>query len=206
MNIEFDDDQAIENTHYTKFPTLKSGWLYIAIDIRHMNMSKIGLTTRENPSQRISQGRTYNPFLRLFAAYDLSQCTFGISKEELSDIEKYIHSRSVFGEPLKHIDSNRDSEWFFLDPDSAEYQVDSLLRKRGFSVDGKTLYTYYEGLETCGDIVIDRMKKIKTIYRPLPDEFNTQAERSGMPFELYQQYYNYLVSFHQREPIDKAYL
>ena len=206
MNDEFDEDQAIENMHYSKFPSLDYGWLYIAIDIRDMSMSKIGLTTRDDPYQRISQGRTYNPFLRLFAVYELSRCTFGVSKEELSDIEKYIHNRSIFGEPLKHLDSNRDTEWFFLDPDSAEFQVDLLLMKRGFSVDGKSLYTYYEDVETYCDVVIDRMRKIKTIFRPSPSEFESKAQQCGMPFELYQQYYNYLVSFHQRDLSHKVYL
>jgi hypothetical protein len=50
------------------------------------------------------------------------------------------------------------------------------------------------------------MKKIKTIFRPLPEEFETQAENCNMPFELYKDYYNLLVNFHNSKSPAKAYL
>jgi hypothetical protein len=206
MNDKYPDDKASQNEYYAVYPTLDFAWIYVAVDIRNLSLCKVGLTTAKSPHKRISQGKTYNPFLRLFSIYELSKCTFGISKKELYDIEQYIHKRSIFGEPLLHLDSNRKSEWFLMDPEEAEMQIDWLFAKRGFAVDGKHLFTYYNDVKTHGDVVIDRMKKIKTIYRPLPDEFLTTAESCNIPLDLYREYYELLVNFHKSESPDKAYL
>jgi hypothetical protein len=56
-------EKASQNPHYAHYPTIPNAWIYIAIDIRDMNMCKIGLTTKEDPLKRISEGRTYNHFL-----------------------------------------------------------------------------------------------------------------------------------------------
>ena len=194
-----EEDKASPNEFYEHEPTINAAWLYIAVDIRDMRMVKVGLTTRDNPQDRILQGRTYNPFITLFAAYDLSKNTFGISKKELSDMEDRMHTRAIFGEPLKHINSGRSSEWFFIDPDEAEFQMDTNLAKRGFSVDGYSLFTHQAGYEKYNDIAIWRMKQIKSIFKPKPEEFQMLAEHRGIPFEIYKPYYDYLVGFHSGE-------
>ncbi|MBO1405385.1 hypothetical protein BVJ64_18160 [Vibrio cholerae] len=204
--MDEDYDQASENPYYALYPKIPNAWLYIVIDIRDLTMSKIGLTTNEHPMNRISQGKTYNPFLMLFATYELSKCTFGISLKELQDIEGYLHGRSTFGGAIKHLQSGRESEWFYTHPEEAEYQVDIHLAKRGFSVDGKTLYTVYEGYQQHGDIVIERMRKIKTIIRPNPEEFYLNAVNCGLQPEQFRPYYDYLLEYHSRDAIAKVYL
>ncbi|XDF80132.1 hypothetical protein AAFX60_017290 [Aliivibrio fischeri] len=202
----YDCDSASQNSYYAQFPRLCYGWVYIAIDIRDMGMSKIGLTSIQDPVVRISQGKTYNPFIMPFAAYELSKCTFGVSKEELGDMEANLHSRSGFGKPLQHLSSGRDSEWFYIDPDSAENQMDMYIAKRGFAVDRKYLYTYNSGYEKFGGIVPERMQKIKTIYRPEPQRFYNMAINRGLRFEQFRNYYDYLVNFHDRDDDGKIYL
>ncbi|QPQ23106.1 hypothetical protein [Lonsdalea populi] len=68
------------------YPTLEHAWLYIAIDIRDLSICKIGLTTKKHPQLRLNEGRTYNPFLELYAIYELSATTWGCSQKELNDI------------------------------------------------------------------------------------------------------------------------
>ena len=206
MNNNPEEDKATQNEHYAKFPTLPNAWIYIAFDIRHMSLTKVGLTTNEDPKKRISQGITYNPFLKLFAVYELSRCTFGISQKELNDIEGYIQRRAIFGEPLKHLESKRKTEWFLMDPESVESQADWLFAKRGFSVDGYSLYTCSSEIETYHNVVIERMRKIKTIFRPLPDDFLKQMKKCNIPIELVKDYYEYLVEYHQRDASEKVYL
>lgn len=171
-----------------------------------MSMSKIGLTTNQDPMTRISQGKTYNPFLMLFTAYELSKCTYGVSQKELNDIEGYLHGRATFGGALKHLQSGRESEWFYIHPDLAENQVDTLIAKRGFAVGGQYLYTCYEGYHQFGGIVPARMKQIKTIYRPYPKDFYQLAVSRGMNTEQFRHYYQYLEEFHSRDEAGKIYL
>ena len=206
MIDDFDPHNATQNSHYSSYPLLSFGWIYIAIDIRHINMVKIGITRQETPEQRVSQGKTYNPFLVLFATYELSKCTYGVSQEELNDIEGYIQCRSFLGGAIKHMRTERDSEWFICHPDEAESQIDWVLAKRGFSVDGKHLYDLYCGEDRLNGINVEKMKKIKKIYRPLPESFYYQADAAGIPFELFEGYYSYLEDFHSRDVIGKIYL
>ncbi|EGQ8195907.1 GIY-YIG nuclease family protein [Vibrio parahaemolyticus] len=204
--LDFDDEAASQNEYYAEFPTLPYAWIYIAIDIRDMRMSKIGLTRQRDPQKRLAQGKTYNPFLTLFAVYNLAETTYGISNKELRDIENYIQSRAVFGDALKHFHTGRHSEWFFLDPDEAEAQVDWMIAKRGFAVDGKYLYTHDEKDEKFNGISVERLKKIKTIFRPFPDDFSQVAAEAGMPTYLCKDYLSYLDEFHSRDADGQIYL
>lgn len=206
MKFTPEEEKSEQNEYYENYPVLSNAWIYVAIDIRHMNMSKVGLTTAEHPKKRLSQGTTYNPFLKLFSTYELSKCTYGMSQKELSDMEKYIHRRAVFGEPFNHLQSKRKTEWFLMEPESAETQIDWFLAKRGFSVDGYYLFTYFEGVETYNEVVIERMKKIKKIYRQHPKDFLSEIEQCNIPLDLVQDYYNYLNTFHKEDRADKAYI
>jgi hypothetical protein len=206
MNDRCDEEDAYINPYYASYTVSDYAWLYIATDIRDMNIAKVGLTTKKTPQQRIAEGKTYNPFLALFTTYELSRCTSGTSRKELSDIEGYIHSRSEFGEPIKHLYTGRDSEWFYINPEEAEGQIDWILAKRGFSVDRKTLYSHSIKSEKFNSIDVERMKKIKKIYRPYPFEFLQVASVSGIPFRLFQSYYEYLEEFHSRDADNKIYL
>lgn len=203
-------ERASRNSHYSSFPQLPNAWIYIAIDIRDMNLCKIGLTTKPHPRLRIGEGKTYNPFLELFTIYELSACTWGCSQEELNDIESYFHSRATFGGAIKYPSTMRDSEWFFTAPYEAEFQIDWMIAKRGFSVDGWCLY------ETCerkdrdqkrlNNINVEGMKRIKTIFRPDPCEYISKAASAGMQPYQYQYYVNYLRKYHNGDWIDKIYL
>jgi hypothetical protein len=204
MDDDLDEPIAQQNEHYAAFEPAPFAWLYIAVDVRDMGMTKVGLTKKEAPSRRIAEGRTYNPFLTLFATYELSRCSFGVSAVELGDIESYIHKRLC--KPLKHLDSQRDSEWFYLHPEAVEGTIDWILAKRAFSVDGKQLYTFFDGPHNRHGLNIELMRKIKTIFRPQPMEFARKADDAGMEREQYQQYYEYLDEFHARSPADKVYL
>lgn len=195
------------NPVYAGYPLKEYGWIYIAIDMRDMSFSKIGLTTKETPSRRISEGRTYNPFLTLFTTYELAKCTFGISREELSAIEGYIHNRgSAFGPPLKHLDSGRDSEWFQIRPDHAESQVDWIIAKRGFTVDNEELYEYYDGPNNRNGISVRSMRKIKKIIRPTLIDMYNLAQAAGYDVGLIKPYLDYLKEFHAWGNPDQVWL
>ncbi|WLH36086.1 hypothetical protein PSH79_02020 [Pseudomonas sp. FP2196] len=210
MNFEydgFDSDEEIaeQNDHYAAYPLSEHGWLYIVADIRDMSISKIGLTTKKTPEQRLAEGKTYNPFIVLFATYNLSKLTYGISKVELKDIEGYIHRRS-FADPVMHLYTGRNSEWFYMHPETAELEVDRMLAKRGFSVGGKYLYSSYEGDHNHNGIYASRMREIKTIYRPFPRDFEEMVADLGTPKIYYQSYLDYLKDYHLRSHRDKIYL
>lgn len=207
FDSDFDADEEIvqPNDHYSSHPLSEYGWIYITADIRDMTISKIGLTTKKNPEQRLAEGKTYNPFIVPFATYNLARCTYGISKFELKDIEGYLHRRS-FGEPLLHLTTGRQSEWFFMHPEVAEQEVDRMLAKRGFSVDGKRLYSVYEGDHNHNGIYFSRMRKIKKIYRPDPNEFEKMALDFGIPSRYFEEYTYYLHEYHSRNPAEKVYL
>lgn len=204
-NFDLDDFPATQNEYYARFPRIDYGWIYIAIDIRDLHLTKIGRTTRERPESRIAQGRTYNPFLMLFTTYDLSKCSSGISQKELNDIEGYIHNRSVFGAPIGHLTSRRESEWFRMHPEAVENEIDAILAARGFRVDGKTLFNYYNDANNLNDIHVPRMRKIKKIFRPYTENLCAVADRCGIPFALYKPYYDYLYEYHSGPEANKRY-
>lgn len=202
-----------QDDYYSQYPVLDHAWLYIAIDTRNLQICKIGLTSREHPKLRIRAGKTYNPFLELFAIYELSGTTWGCSKQELQDIEGYIHRRGVFGEALKYPGTLRESEWFPIHPEEAEWQIDWILAKRGFSVQGWTLYDTGErpnlDQEQCkrlNQVHFEAMKEIKTIFRPTPDEYLCSALLSGMDERQIEGYLDYLYKFHSGDWITKRYL
>lgn len=204
MDNDMDELTVTQNSYYADFEPSKFSWLYIAIDIRDMSMAKIGLTTKATLERRIAEGKTYNPFLVLFATYELSRCTFGVSVKELNDIEQYIHNR--FRNPVKHLYTGRNSKWFYVAPEDAESQIDWYLAKRAFSVDNGPLYTFWEGENNRHGVDIEQMKKIKRIYRPFPVNFDIMARDAGMEFVHYADYYDYLEEYHSRSAGDKVYL
>jgi hypothetical protein len=194
------------NPVYEPYPTKEYGWIYIAIDMRDLRFSKVGLTTKEGPGRRIAEGRTYNPFLTLFTTYELARCTFGISQQELNDIEAYIHGRSAFGYALRHLDSGRDSEWFKIRPDHAEHQVDWILAKRGFSVDHEELFSYDENPNNRNGINVQAMRKIKNVHRPLPGDMQRLVQAAGYDANLIGPYLAYLEEFHALGHPDQVWL
>lgn len=87
-------------------PTL-SGWFYIAYDYRHLDQTKIGITSRPI-FDRIKESKTSNPCYTLFAAFHVPD------KSILLDIEKYIF-RKIYSETIRHL-SGRESEWVHGSP------------------------------------------------------------------------------------------
>lgn len=150
---------STQNEHYLNYPPSMFAWIYIAIDIRDMSISKIGFTTKAAPQQRINEGKTYNPYLSLFTVYELSKCSWGTSKQELRDIESYIHRRMIFGSPIKYLYTGGNSERFDISPSDAEFQIDWILAKRGFSVNGQPLYTDRLIDPRLNNIDVEQMKK-----------------------------------------------
>lgn len=202
-----------QNPYYANFCRLPYAWLYIAIDIRDLTTCKIGLTSKAHPRMRLAEGKTYNPFLELYTIYELSATTWGCSREELQDIESYIHNRHIFGAALRFPESGRDTEWFRTTPDEAEWQIDYILAKRGFSVDQFTLYDTAERVYLTpdqkfriNDIHFEAMKKIKTIFRPDPYTYSERACAAGMNYHEYKSYIEHLEKFHAGDWIHKIYL
>lgn len=202
----YENEPVKINPAYAHCKRLQHGWLYIAIDMRDLTYTKIGLTTKEAPKSRIAEGRTYNPFLTLFATYELARCTHGISREELHDIEGYIHARSAFGAARRHINSGRDSEWFVIPPNHAESMVDALLAKRGFSVDHEYLNADFDGPNNWYGINIRAMRKIKKINRPTVREMQTLVKDAGYDSRLINPYLVYLAEFHKDRHPDRVWL
>jgi len=87
---------------------LQHAFLYIAIDMRHMDMCKIGLTTQQDPSDRIRAGITSNPYYAAYNIYDLR--SRGITITELRALENYVRRKSP-GQVIHHFMSDCESEW-----------------------------------------------------------------------------------------------
>lgn len=206
-------ERADQNDHYSHYDLLDHAWLYIAIDTRNLEICKIGLTSKIHPRMRVGEGKTYNPYLELFATYELSATTWGCSKKELHDIEGYIHNKRVFGQALKYPSTLRDSEWFPTHPAEAEGQVDWILAKRGFSVQGWTLFdtgmrpnlTEEQSIRI-NEVHFEALREIKTIFRPYPDEYLCRALDSGMTENQIEGYLDYLDKFHAGDWVTKIYL
>lgn len=82
------------------------GWIYLTYDYRHLDQTKIGLTTR-SIFKRIRESTT-NPYYALFAAFHVPNHSI------LVRIEKYLESalRVHF---VRHL-SNVESEWCMASP------------------------------------------------------------------------------------------
>ncbi|MDR6680188.1 GIY-YIG nuclease family protein [Pseudomonas oryzihabitans] len=204
-NFDADEEPAERNDHYSCYPSLESAWLYVVADTRDMQISKIGLTTKATGQKRFREGKTFNPFIVLFATYDLAKTTWGVSIEELQDIEKHIHSRA-FGEPILHISSRGKSEWFYMSPEEAENSIDHILAKRGFSVHERNLYSNYDGEHSRFGIHIERMKMIKQLHHPNPYEFAQLAIERNYPHRFYVEYLEYLQEYFLRDRKNRPYL
>ncbi|WP_288357078.1 GIY-YIG nuclease family protein [uncultured Pseudomonas sp.] len=204
-DFDADEEPAERNEHYSTYPSLESSWLYVVADTRDMQIAKIGLTTKKAAKQRLMEGKTFNPFIVLFATYDLSKTTWGVSQKELRDIEQYIHSRA-FGEPIPHISSGRDSEWFYMSPEEAENRIDQNLAKRAFSVNNRYLYSNYDGDHSHRGLYIERMRQIKKLHHPDPYSFARWAEKMNYPEELYKGYLEYIHEYFLRDPKNRPYL
>jgi len=84
--------------------------------------------------------------------------------------------------------------------------MDWILAKRGFAVDGKVLWSNSQKDEKFNFIAVDRMKKIKTVYRPELWEMSEMFERMAAPYTIRNEFYRYLVEYHARDEDGKIFL
>ena len=163
-------------------PILQYAWLYIAIDIRNLEMCKVGITTRETPIQRINEGRTTNPFYLLFNSYDLSK--FKLTRKKLMNFERFVQQR--LGASVSRIVSGSNSEWIRTTPFNAEQEIDYRIAN-DFSSDDELLF------DEDGEILEEKFKEIKYPYRP--DPFNLSVS-SNLNYEECKNYIDYLMDHH----------
>lgn len=164
-----------------------NAWLYIAIDIRNFRQCKIGITTRQNPHERILEGRTSNPFYLLFTAYNLAY--LNVEKEELGRFERYV--RGKIGYPVYRVASGNLSEWRDEDPRNAELVIDHHIIN-SFTHDGKILF------DEDGMPCAEEFCKIKFPYRP--DPFGL-SEISNLNYDQCKEYIDFLMNYHNY-PVD----
>lgn len=196
------------NPHCPSPTTLEHAWIYIAIDMRDMRFSKVGLTKEKDPKERIRQGRTYNPFLTLFTAYNLALGENQTSQQELREIESYIKTRQRygFGNPKKHIHSLFNSEWFEMPPWDAETQVDWMIANRGVTAGNHSMFDYFDTPNNRNGLSISAMRMIKTVYRPNPTKMWNQVRMAGFDPQEISVYLNYLTACHSPGHPDQDWL
>lgn len=99
-----------------------SSFIYIGVDSRESNESKVGMTSRD-PKARESE--TTNPYYSIETAYPLN-----VSKVRLGKIESGIHS--VLAKKyrrLKHTSTGKNSEWFSCSSAEARIVIENYLAK-----------------------------------------------------------------------------
>ncbi|MCZ4311628.1 GIY-YIG nuclease family protein [Vibrio atlanticus] len=97
-------------------------YIYIGVDSRESNESKVGMTTR-NPKARESE--TTNPYYSIETAYPLY-----VNKVALSKIEAAVHLllTEKFGR-IKHTATGKNSEWFSCSPAEARIIIENYLEQ-----------------------------------------------------------------------------
>lgn len=163
---------------YSNKTNIPNAWIYIAIDIRDLSICKVGLTTTENPKNRISQGNTSNPFYILFNCYNLSE--IGISKEELTDFERYLHKK--LGPRIRIVASGEKSEWIETSPFCAEDQIEHFI-SNAFSLKGQSFQ------DEDGSVKTDTMNSIKYAHRPCHLHIHERIN-----YCKYKEYLDFLIS------------
>ena len=158
--------------NYESEPTLKYAWIYIAIDIRHLDICKIGLTIQKNPLTRIKRLSTANPYFELFNSYDMTY--FNISKRELYNLEKYFHKK--LGTNIYNLNGNK-TEWLRITPFEAEIEIDDYINNTFKEYDDQT------------DIISNI--KIENRPDPLPYVLITNNE-----YHDNKEYIDYLMQYH----------
>ncbi|OIN45957.1 hypothetical protein [Pseudomonas costantinii] len=136
-------------------PFIPFAHIYIAIDLKDFNTCKVGLTTSQNPLNRIRAGRTSNPYYVPFVSYNLGQ--LGIGKAELKDFERYLHRK--ISDRVPFADGDFESEWLTTSPIYTNAQVIHHI-VNGFRKDGEDAYFFNDD----GDIRLDRLGEIRTYY------------------------------------------
>jgi len=165
-------------SYYDKYPLIKSAWIYIAIDVRHMNICKVGITQQVEARYRVKGANTANPFYTLFNSYDMAG--IGISKRELLDFEDYLHRKMALRIPM--IGTDGYSEWLIMSPFNAAEEIEYRIG-RGFSEPGF--------MNEDGDILYENIRKYRHEHRPNP---HLIAEKvNGMANE----YVEYLLRWHE---------
>jgi hypothetical protein len=114
--IAFYHVRAVRPMHMRHLP---GGWIYILLSSADYTRSKIGKTI-QNPLIRFRQLRTGDPCLGLLVAYYIPEHLGPVSIFESS-----IHNELKDYRIKNHEESN--SEWFRIDADQAEQQIDWML-------------------------------------------------------------------------------
>ncbi|NMM29232.1 MAG: hypothetical protein HHJ12_18635 [Glaciimonas sp.] len=165
---------------YKNEPILASAWIYIAIDISNLSKCKIGLTTMNNPGDRVKRGVTANPFYRLFNSYDLSK--IGVSKKELTDFERYLHRKVGCRIPMNG--SGEMSEWIYETPFNTEKEIEFHIANC-FHCDGKSLLDEY------GKVDYQIINQLSVKNRPSPEHIVDLYQ-----YETCKEYVDYLIHYH----------
>lgn len=96
----------------------QAGWIYICMDLRHLNECKIGMTKR-SLYKRLSE--TGNPNYMLVKAYKVPLI-------EALKIEQYLH-RQISYKRQCHFINGYNSEWFCCSPAEAAKVIEPELAK-----------------------------------------------------------------------------
>lgn len=163
---------------YKDEPTLSHAWIYIALDIRHLDICKIGLTTQKDPLTRIKKLSTANPYFELFNSYDMTY--FKISKKELYDIEKNFHNR--LGTKIYNLNGNK-TEWLRITPFEAELNIENYINITFKEHDDKT----------------NIISKIKIENRPDPLPYTLITNNL---YDDNREYIDYLMKYHKYPNIE----
>jgi hypothetical protein len=164
---------------YDNLPLIQSAWIYIAIDARHLDICKVGITLQAEARHRVTGSNTANPFYTLFNSYDMAG--IGISKKELFDFEDYLHRKIAPRIPM--IGTGGYSEWIMMSPFKAAEEIEYRIG-RGFSVP--------EFMNEDGEIQYENVRKYLHEHRPNP--FFIAEQVNGMANE----YVEYLLHWYEQ--------
>jgi hypothetical protein len=165
-------------SYYLNYPLIPFAWIYIAIDVRHLDICKVGITQQPEARFRVAGNDTANPFYTLFNSYDMAG--IGISKKELLDFEDYLHRKIAPRIPM--IGTGTSSEWIMMSPFEATKEIEYHIG-RGFSVPGF--------MNEDGDIQYENIHRYRCEYRPNPHFIAEQV--CGMAND----YVDFLVRWHE---------
>ncbi|WP_131669446.1 hypothetical protein [Psychrobacter pygoscelis] len=120
----FGHDYKMEWLEQERFKQESSveNWIYIGADVKRLDMAKVGLTTgllvtRASCSQ--------NPFYTLLCGFKIK---YGVEPRKVHQIEAaVIEFLDNTYERINHYNTNRPSEWFFIEPSRMRMLVHDFL-------------------------------------------------------------------------------
>ncbi|WP_370203486.1 GIY-YIG nuclease family protein [Alloalcanivorax venustensis] len=113
FNFDDYDDYKVASCEWERLRQKNSinGWIYVGLDTRYDNMAKIGFTTGQLGTRASG---SQNPFYALLYAFKIKE---GVTPVKVGEIESAVIALLCqYYERIRHKNSGRLSEWFYVNP------------------------------------------------------------------------------------------